>query len=121
MLESLKSKVIASVLIVSISGLFGITYYLSNTLYDLSDKTAKNTLEMLSKSIFQTLTGSMLVGDPAVVQDALRDARAIEGIERLDVSNQNILCFELKKKSRLHSWFSAKTLHIIPQIRLSVK
>ena len=30
MLETLKSKVIASMLFVSVSGLFGITYYLSN-------------------------------------------------------------------------------------------
>ena len=86
MLETLKSKVVAAILFVSISGLFGITYYLSNTLYSLSDKAAKNTLGMLSESIFQTLTGSMLVGEPAVVEEALKEARSISGIESLNVS-----------------------------------
>ena len=86
MLETLKSKVITSVVVVSISGLFGITYYLSNTLYDLSDKTAKNTLKILSESIFQTLTGSMLVGDPVVVQEALNATRSIAGIDSLSVA-----------------------------------
>ncbi len=86
MLERLKSRVIASVIIVSVTGLFGITYYLSSTLYDLSDKTTKHSLLMLSESIFQTLTGSMLAGDPVVVRDTLHAAAAIEGIESLNVA-----------------------------------
>ena len=86
MLSTVKSKVIVSVLSLSIVGLFGITYYLSATLHNLSQKTTKTSLDMLSKSIFQTMTGSMMMGDPAVVADAFKAARAIEGIESLNIA-----------------------------------
>jgi methyl-accepting chemotaxis protein len=86
MLTTVKSRVIVSVLSLSIVGLVGITYYLSSTLHDLSNKTTKTSLNMLSESIFQTMTGSMMMGDPAVVADAFKAARGIEGIESLNIA-----------------------------------
>jgi len=86
MLTTVKSKVIISVLSLSIVGLVGITYYLSSTLHNLSNKTTKTSLNMLSESIFQTMTGSMMMGDPAVVADAFKAARSIDGIESLDIA-----------------------------------
>ena len=86
MFTSVKSKVIVSILAVSIIGLFAISGYLSYTLNDLSQKTTKKSLEMLSKSIFQTMTGSMMMGDPAVVEDAFEHARSIDGIESLSIA-----------------------------------
>ena len=85
MLVSVKSKVIASILSLSILGLVGITYYLSNTLHKLSNDATQQSLKMLSESIFQTMTGSMMVGDPLIVQDAFRAAKSIDGIESLDI------------------------------------
>jgi methyl-accepting chemotaxis protein len=46
---------------------------------------------MVSESIFQTLTGSMLVGDPAVVEEAFHAAKAIEGIDSLDVKKSQFV------------------------------
>lgn len=86
MFVSVKSKVIASIIGVSIIGLIGISYYLSHTLNALSDKTAKQSLTMLSESIFQTMTGSMMMGDPAVVKDAFEHAKRIDGIESLEIT-----------------------------------
>jgi len=86
MLKTVKSKVITSIVGLSILGLFGITYYLSTTLQQLSEKTAKESLAMLSESILQTMTTSMMMGDPQIVKDAIDDARNIEGIESLIVS-----------------------------------
>ncbi|MDD2448792.1 MAG: methyl-accepting chemotaxis protein [Sulfurimonas sp.] len=86
MLKTVKSKVITSIIGLSILGLFGITYYLSSTLQQLSEKTAKESLAMLSESILQTMTTSMMMGDPKIVEDAIDDARNIEGIESLIVS-----------------------------------
>ena len=86
MLTTVKSRVIVSVLSLSIVGLVGITYYLSSTLHDLSNKTTKTSLNMLSESIFQTMTGSTMMGDPAVVADAFKAARGIEGIESLNIA-----------------------------------
>ena len=81
MFVSVKSKVIVSILALSIIGLFSMTYYLSNTLHKLSNDTNQKSLQMLSESIFQTMTASMMMGDPQIVRDAFRDARGIDGIE----------------------------------------
>jgi methyl-accepting chemotaxis protein len=86
MFSSVKSKVIVSILVLSLFGLIGITYYLSSTLHKLSNTTAKQSLQMISESIFQTMTGSMMLGDPAVVQQAFESAKKIDGIESLDIS-----------------------------------
>lgn len=86
MFSSVKSKVIASILAVSLLGIVSMTYFLSATLHEFSNTSTKKSLEMLSASIFQTMTGSMMVGDPAVVADAFEHAKKIEGIESLNVS-----------------------------------
>ncbi len=86
MFKSVKSKVIASVLLMSIIGMFGMIYYLSSTLHSLSNDNNRKSLAMLSESIFQTMTGSMMMGDPTVVQDAFKAAGSIQGIESLDIS-----------------------------------
>jgi len=86
MLHTVKSKVIMSILSLSIIGLVGITYYLSITLQNLSEKTTKKSLEMLSESIFQTMTGSMMLGDPTIVEEAYTHARKIDGIDSLNIA-----------------------------------
>ncbi len=55
MLKTVKSKVIFSVIMLSVIGLISITYYLSYTLKNLSEKTTEQSLVMLSESIFQTI------------------------------------------------------------------
>jgi len=89
MFSSVKSKVIASILSLSIVGLISITYFLSSTLHELSNSSTKTSLKMLSESIFQTMTGSMMLGDPAVVADAFHNAKKIEGIESLEISKSH--------------------------------
>ncbi|MBD3824129.1 MAG: methyl-accepting chemotaxis protein [Epsilonproteobacteria bacterium] len=86
MFRTVKAKVIVSAIVLSVVGIFGVTYYISSTLHNQSNKATKESLKMLSESVFQTLTGSMLLGDPKVVADALNAAKSIEGIESLDVS-----------------------------------
>ena len=85
MFTSVKSKVIVSIIGISILGLVGISSYLSYTLNSLSQKTNEKSLSMLSQSIFQTMTGSMMLGDPAVVEEAFKVAKSIEGIESLNI------------------------------------
>ena len=85
MFASIKSKVIISILSLSIFGIIGISFYLSNTLHKLSNDNTQQSLKMLSQSIFQTMTGSMMMGDPAIVQEAFIAAKSIDGIQSLDV------------------------------------
>ncbi len=85
MFSTVKSKVILSLVSAFLLGLLSITYYLSHTLHGLSNSTTKKSLVMLSKSIFQTMTGSMMLGDPTVVNKAFKDAKEIQGIENLNI------------------------------------
>jgi methyl-accepting chemotaxis protein len=85
MFVSVKSKVVFSLVIVSLFGIFGLSSYLSSTLKEQSQKDTTHSLEMLSESIFQTMTTSMMLGDPKVVQDAFIAAKGISGIEDLDI------------------------------------
>ncbi len=91
MFKTVKAKVITSVISLSIVGLVGITYYLSATLQQLSEHTTQKSLKMLSESIFQTMTGSMMMGDPAIVQDAFKAAKKIDGIESLAIAKSKAI------------------------------
>jgi len=85
MFKSVKSKVVVSTLSLSIIGLISISYYLSSTLQDLSNQTAKKSLQMISQSIFQTMTTSMMLGDPELVNHTFKEAKKIDGIEDLKI------------------------------------
>ena len=85
MFSTVKSKIILAILSLSILGLVVSSFYLSSTLQQLSNRSEKHSLEMLSKSIFQTMTISMMMGDPDIVQKAFKDIRTIEGIEKLKI------------------------------------
>ena len=86
MFKTVKSKVILSILSLSIVGLVGSSYYLSSTLQSLSNTTSKKSLDMLSESIFQTMTTSMMLGDPAIVAETYNKAKQITGIESLHIT-----------------------------------
>jgi len=100
MLQTIKSKIIFTVLMFSFMGLGAIYFYLTTTFHDFSNETAKRSLTMLSQSIFQTLSGSMLAGDPKVVEEAIAHAKEIDGIETITVqkSQQVIDAFGLNVK-----------------------
>ena len=85
MLKTVKSKVITSLLLASIIGIIGLSTYISSTLENLSNKTSKKSLEMMSQSIFQTMTTSMMLGDSNIVKDTLREAQSINGIDSLHI------------------------------------
>lgn len=85
MFETVKSKIIFTTLMFSFLGLGAIYWYLTSTFHTFSNETAKRSLTMLSQSIFQTMSGSMLAGDPKVVAEAISHAQEIEGIKNLKI------------------------------------
>ncbi len=85
MLKTVKAKIIFSTLLFSFMGLGAIYWYLSSTFHQFSNETAKRSLEMLSQSIFQTISQSMLAGDPQVVLETIQKAQTIEGIDKLHI------------------------------------
>lgn len=97
MLTSVKSRIIITILFFGILSIISMYNYLSYTFNDFSNRTAKQSLEMLSQSIFQTVTQSMLAGDPEVVEKTLSKAKDIKGIDLLDVSKSELV-LELYKR-----------------------
>lgn len=91
MLASVKSRILITVLFFGALSVVAMYSYISYTFNDFSNKTAKQSLDMLSQSIFQTVTQSMLAGDPAVVESTLNRAKNIDGIESLDVSKSELV------------------------------
>ncbi len=85
MMTSVKSRIIAAIVFFSLLGVSGIYLYLSLAFNDFSNTTAKKSLDMLSKSVFQTLSQGMLMGDSGVMQKIVADAGSIEGVESLNV------------------------------------
>lgn len=100
MLTTVKSKIIFTIVFFSMIGMGAIYSYISSSLNSFSNETAKRSLSMLSDSIFQTLSQSMLAGDPKVVNEAITHAQEIEGVSRLEVkkSQQVIELFGLNEK-----------------------
>lgn len=97
MLLSVRSRIIFTILFFAVLAIGSLYTYISYTFNNFSNKTAKQSLTMLSQSIFQTVTQSMLAGDPQVVQETLDRARKIQGIESLDVSKSELV-LEIYKK-----------------------
>ena len=86
MFKTVKSKAISSVIAVSAFILIGMTLYLSTTLKNLSNEATQQSLQMLSESIFQTMTTSMMLGDPDAITFAYEQAKAIDGIAHLQIA-----------------------------------
>ncbi|MGZ8548151.1 MAG: methyl-accepting chemotaxis protein [Sulfuricurvum sp.] len=91
MLNTVRSKILFTLFAFSFIGLGAIYWYLTATFHNFSNDTAKRSLTMLSQSIFQTLSGSMLAGDPKVVAEAISKAQTIEGIEKLSVEKSQAI------------------------------
>lgn len=101
MLATVKSKIIFFTIIGSVMGIIGIYTYLSTTFNNFSNQTAQKSLHMLSDSVFQTLSRSMLSGDPAVVNETLKESRKlIKGVDDINVakSQKVIELFGLEDK-----------------------
>ncbi len=86
MLSTVRARVMVFVLTISFLGVFGVRYYFSNTLYEFSNVETKKSLQMLSNSIFQTMTRSMMLGNPEHVEEAFEQANTIKGIDSLTIT-----------------------------------
>ncbi|PRM88912.1 methyl-accepting chemotaxis protein [Aliarcobacter cryaerophilus] len=89
--KKISSKIIfALFLLMSISSLV-IVYYTTTKVTKDSIANAKDNLEMLNASIFQTLRNTMNTGDPALIQKAEDEARQIRGVKNLTVAKSKEL------------------------------
>lgn len=101
MFTTVKSRILVTILLFGALAVSFMYFYVSYTFNDFSNKTAKKSLDMLSQSIFQTVTQSMLAGDASVVQATIESAKTIKGIEKLDVTKSQLV-LELYPQSSKH-------------------
>ena len=86
MFKTIGSKVLTGMISGALAGAIVIYFVMTLGLEDLSNRTAKNTLTMLSDSIFQTLRLSMFTGDRAIIADTLSRAAQIDGVSSLAIA-----------------------------------
>ncbi|MDR0665459.1 MAG: methyl-accepting chemotaxis protein [Helicobacteraceae bacterium] len=100
MLKTFGSKALVAILaFASLGSIF--IYFVTSTGYkELSDRSARKTLAMMSESIFQTLRLSMFTGDRIVIAEALERAREIEGVHSLSIwpDKEVISTFDMPQK-----------------------
>lgn len=85
MLVTFRSKAIVTLLLFFTIGAGGLYIFLSYDYENLTKKLSNKSLEMLSTSVFQTLRLSMNFGDPAVVEDVIKQAQGIGGVKEVSV------------------------------------
>lgn len=67
-----------------------------------TDRISRANLDTLSTSVFQTLRMAMNLGDPAIIEQAIKDAGEIEGIKDIKIypSKSTIELFEMQKYAK---------------------
>jgi methyl-accepting chemotaxis protein len=84
--NSIKNKFVFSltlVILIFVIAVASLSYYGAKKELE---KSVRNNLSILSKSIYQTMTNSMLSGTPEVVQDAEKQATTLPGIKHLQIA-----------------------------------
>ncbi|MFA6759668.1 MAG: methyl-accepting chemotaxis protein [Sulfuricurvum sp.] len=85
LLPTVKKKIIFTIFFFGLSGALAVYSYISYTFSDFSNSHSQKSLKMLSESIFQTVTQSMNMGDPEVVEATIHRAKTIDGIASLEI------------------------------------
>ena len=81
------TKIIFPIIIILTLGNIITNYITTNNMHDLAKNSAKESLSMLTDSLFLTLRNAMNTGDPVVIQKAEEDSRKnIKGLTQLTVA-----------------------------------
>ena len=89
--KKISSKIIVALFLLMFISSSIIVYSTTTKVTKDSIANAKESLEMLNASIFQTLRNTMNTGDPALIQKAEDEAREIKGVKNLTVAKSKEL------------------------------
>ena len=89
--KKISSKIIVALFLLMFISSSIIVYSTTTKVTKDSIANAKDSLEMLNASIFQTLRNTMNTGDPALIQKAEDEAREIKGVKNLTVAKSKEL------------------------------
>ena len=89
--KKISNKIIFALFILMFISSITIVYSTTSKVTKDSIANAKDSLEMLNASIFQTLRNTMNTGDPSLIAKAESEARQIKGVKHLTVAKSKPL------------------------------
>ncbi|MFQ6341936.1 methyl-accepting chemotaxis protein [Campylobacter sp. VTCC 70190] len=98
MFKSIGFKVSAAIFVVLLISFIIMHIILNLDFKNTADKMSRANLNTISTSVFQTMRMAMNLGDPEKIQEAINDAKAIDGISDIKIypSKDTIELFEMK-------------------------
>lgn len=81
--KKISNKIILPLLVLMTLSSLAVVYFTTEKVSSDSIAKTKENLEMLNSAMFQSLRNAMNTGDPAQIQKAEDDARAIKGVKNL--------------------------------------
>lgn len=98
MFRTIGFKVSAAIFVVLVLSFIAMQLILNLDFKNTADKMSKSNLNTVSSSVFQTMRMAMNLGDPEKIQEAIEDAKTIEGISDIKIypSKETIELFEIK-------------------------
>lgn len=88
-INTIGKKITLSMICVLCVGFIILFFIIANEFYKFARKMSEDNLEMLSTSIHQTITTSMNLGDPEVINKTIKDIQGIKGIKSLEIYRSN--------------------------------
>lgn len=89
--KKISNKIILPLLVLMTLSSLAVVYFTTEKVSSDSIAKTKENLEMLNSAMFQSLRNAMNTGDPAQIQKAEDDARAIKGVKNLTVAKSKPL------------------------------
>jgi methyl-accepting chemotaxis protein len=89
--KKISNKIILPLLVLMALSSLAVVYFTTEKVSSDSIAKTKENLEMLNSAMFQSLRNAMNTGDPAQIQKAEDDARAIKGVKNLTVAKSKPL------------------------------
>ncbi len=89
--KKISNKIIFSLLILMTLSSLTVVYFTTNKVHNDAIAVTKENLEIVNTAMFQSLRNAMNTGDPAQIQGAEKEARAIKGVKSLIVAKSQPL------------------------------
>src|SRR5690606_30228408 len=89
--KKISNKIMVALFLLTFLSSSFIVYSTTTKVTEDSISNAKESLEMLNASIFQTLRNTMNTGDPDLIAKAEEEARQIKGVKQLVVAKSKAL------------------------------
>lgn len=90
-LNTISKKITLGMICVLFVGFVMLFFVIANEFYKFARKTSGENLQMLSTSIHQTITTSMNLGDPAVIENTIKNIQSIKGIKSLEIYRSDLV------------------------------